>query len=561
MTDICHLKQLQENMILHHPPLEIGQSKVNYVSSDQEGQKDCTTKMILEQFLKVKIYKKKIKEEREFCMQELVLTIKKKILEDKSNISKKNIQGTNSLKTLVQVLTGKEKVLMPFWKESTKVLSQKLWSPTKIDCVDLELSSLNGFVKNQMLKSWFSIQLQKQKTENKNCQKIYSQLSTSLLQETMDSDLPKIEKSDLKSIKIRLRPNKEQKLKLKQWFGCYRFVYNKCIDYIKNGERSEDKTLRKLLRENIIKDKNYKNENKWMCLPADTRDYASKEAYQQYVTNLKHKHKFNLTFKNKKQSQTIDIRKRQFYVSRGKYKFLSEIKTTEKLPNLEHDIKIHMDVFENFYIIVPVKLNMSENQAPNRIISLDPGIRTFLTGYSNDGHVFHLGKNDVSRLCRLYHYRFKLQSRMDKCKKQKDKVRLKKAINKLSQKQKNLVEEAHKKISKWLLENFDIIILPKLNTNSFCKKKMNKKVKNKIKCWRHCSFIDRLNFKNLEYPSVTIICPSEEYTSKTCSGCGFLHNKLGSNKTFNCPSCLKSFDRDVNASKNILLKCLTKEVS
>lgn len=567
MTDICHLEQLPKNITLRQVLLEIGENKGKYDLLDPLGLKDYTIKTILEKSLKEKILQKNVKKEKESCMPESLQNIKERTSDDRSNISKKNTQQMNLSKTLVQDSIGKEKVLRPFWNESTKVESQKLWSPTKTDCVDLDLNCLSGSVKNHMLESWFSIQVQKQKTENKNCQKIYSQLSQSLLQKTMELDPLKTEKSEnnlsLKSRKIKLQPNREQRSKLKEWFGSYRFVYNRCIDYINKKERESGKGLKKQLREKFIQDKNYETENTWMSLPADTRDYAAVEAYEKFKTNLNSGHKFKMSFKNKNQSQSIGVRReRQFNAKtkRSKYKFLSEIKRTEELPEFENDIKIHMDIFENFYIIVPLKLNRSENQTPKRqtkrIISLDPGIRTFFTGYTHDGYVYHLGQNDISRLCRLYYYRFKLQSKMDKCKNNNQKLKYKKAINILSLKQTNLVNEAHKKISKWLLENFDYIILPKLDTNSFCRKTMNKKVKNKIKAWRHCSFLDRLKFKNLEYPNVYITSPTEEYTSKTCSGCGFIHENLGSNKTFNCPQCCKIFDRDVNAAKNILLKCL-----
>ena len=206
-------------------------------------------------------------------------------------------------------------------------------------------------------------------------------------------------------------------------------------------------------------------------------------------------------------------------------------------------------------LIIPIKLNRSENQTPKRIISLDPGVRTFLTGYSHDGYVFHIGENDISRICRLYHYKHKLQGKIVKCKSSRRKRKMEKAYNRLRMKQENLIDELHKKVSKWLLENFDRIILPKFNTNEFCRKRMNKKTKNMIKSWKHCSFLNRLQFKNQEYNS-TILCPTEEYTSKTCSNCGELNEKLGGNKTFTCLSCGLCFDRDVNASKNILLKSL-----
>jgi len=569
MTDIYPQKQLLENTTLHRAPLEIGQNKGKYDLLDHLEQKDFITKTISEKYLKVQkvIYKKKILKEKESSTQESPLLIKKKTSKDKSIISKENTQKTKLLKTLDPDSTGKETGLKPFWNEYTKDVSQKLWLPTKTDCVDLDLNCLSGSVKNHMLKSWFSIRVQKQKTGRKNSQKIYSQLSQSLLQKTTELEPLKIEKSEnpksLKTIKIKLNPNKEQRSNLNEWFGCYRFVYNKCIEYINKGERESGKGLKKQLRERFIQDKNYKAENNWMSLPADTRDCAAIEAYEKFTTNLNSGHRFKMTFKNKNQSQSIDIRReRQFNAktNKSKYKFLSDIERTENLPELEHDIKIHKDIFEDFYLLVPVKLNRSESQTPNRIISLDPGIRTFFTGYTHDGYVYHLGENDISRICRLYHYKFKLQSRMDKCEDSKQKLKYKVAINKLSQKQKNLIDEAHKKISKWLLENFDFILIPKLDTNSFCRKTMNKKIKNKIKSWRHCSFLDRLKFKNTEYPGVYITSPTEEYTSKTCSNCGFINEQLGSNKTFNCPKCVKSFDRDVNAAKNILLKCLSKEL-
>jgi putative transposase len=51
---------------------------------------------------------------------------------------------------------------------------------------------------------------------------------------------------------------------------------------------------------------------------------------------------------------------------------------------------------------------------------------------------------------------------------------------------------------------------------------------------------------------------TEEYTSKTCSKCGQVHNKLGGNKVFKCPNpdCQNVMDRDKNGAFNIMLKAL-----
>ena len=67
--------------------------------------------------------------------------LKKKIWKDKLSFSDVNILTTKSLKILDQVLTSKEKVLTPFWTSQSKEISEKLWLPTKIDCVESVLNS------------------------------------------------------------------------------------------------------------------------------------------------------------------------------------------------------------------------------------------------------------------------------------------------------------------------------------------------------------------------------------------------------------------------------------
>jgi putative transposase len=50
---------------------------------------------------------------------------------------------------------------------------------------------------------------------------------------------------------------------------------------------------------------------------------------------------------------------------------------------------------------------------------------------------------------------------------------------------------------------------------------------------------------------------SEEYTSKTCECCKKINKSLGSKKTFICPNCKFTIDRDINGARNIMLKVLT----
>ena len=47
---------------------------------------------------------------------------------------------------------------------------------------------------------------------------------------------------------------------------------------------------------------------------------------------------------------------------------------------------------------------------------------------------------------------------------------------------------------------------------------------------------------------------SEEYTSKTCGGCGIVNN-IGGGKEYRC-ECGVDIDRDINGARNILIKSL-----
>jgi len=66
--------------------------------------------------------------------------------------------------------------------------------------------------------------------------------------------------------------------------------------------------------------------------------------------------------------------------------------------------------------------------------------------------------------------------------------------------------------------------------------------------------------QRLKYKCIIKKCNYKEvkeyYTSKTCNFCSEYNEKLASNKIFNCSSFNSIFDRDINACRNIILKCI-----
>ena len=79
--------------------------------------------------------------------------------------------------------------------------------------------------------------------------------------------------------------------------------------------------------------------------------------------------------------------------------------------------------------------------------------------------------------------------------------------------------------------------------------------------YRHCAFVDRLINKTRETKDSFVLEVNEAYTSKTCSQCGYQHETLKNKDVYKCVNCKLKIGRDINASKNVMLRYFTKRVS
>jgi len=153
----------------------------------------------------------------------------------------------------------------------------------------------------------------------------------------------------------------------------------------------------------------------------------------------------------------------------------------------------------------------------------------------------------------------KLQSRIDENDglTHKARYRMRRAWRKMQWRVRNLVDECHKKMVKFLCANYSVILLPSFETQQMvtrAQRKIGSKTARAMMTWSHYRFKQRLLFKRQEYPWCKVVICNEAYTSKTCGICGALHHKLRGEKTFKCPACCVVIDRDVNGARNILLK-------
>jgi putative transposase len=196
------------------------------------------------------------------------------------------------------------------------------------------------------------------------------------------------------------------------------------------------------------------------------------------------------------------------------------------------------------------------------IIALDPGVRTFLTGF--DGRKFlEFGNGDIGRITRLCQHLDDLASRISKESNKKRRRSMRRAAHRMRVKIRDLIDEAHKQIAHYLTRNYRLIFLPTFETSDMvarAKRKIKSKTARAMLTWAHYRF--KLALKHqAEMTVTTVVDVTEEFTSKTCTRCGHVHTRLGGSKVFHCPSCGFTLSRDWNGAFGIFLKALRDTAS
>jgi len=140
-----------------------------------------------------------------------------------------------------------------------------------------------------------------------------------------------------------------------------------------------------------------------------------------------------------------------------------------------------------------------------------------------------------------------LISQISKAKSQQKK-RFKLAASRLRGKIRNLVDELHKKTAKFLVENFDVILLPTFETSQMARK-AKRRIKSKsvrqMLSLSHYRFKQFIKHKADEHQKI-VVDVNEAYTSKTVSWTGEIVKNLGRSKTIKSPSTGQQMDRDLN---------------
>jgi putative transposase len=468
-------------------------------------------------------------------------------------------------KILEADLTLKGKVLEPYWTDYCKEISSQLLLPTVTDCVGLDSSLYNTWLSETVEKSWFSTKLYT--VQSQSLQQICCQYFTSSLVECTG-----LESILRKSKKIRIYLTTEQKKTIKHWFGVSRFVFNKTVDYL---QQSETKANWKAIKTSLLNDL-----PEWAkTVPYQIKSIAIKDACIA-VSNAKKKYLKTreiqkVKFRSRKDKQQSCYIPKSAITEQGiYYTILGQLRYTETLPPKLGDSRL---VYRSgqYYLTIPHEVPRTESENQGKIVALDPGIRSFLTLFSPNSFGW-IGNQDIGKIQRLCHHLDDLISRCGmhpsgsllpfKGSKQhgstktssKTRQRYKKAADRLRTKIRNLIDEFHHKVAKFLIDNFDIILLPTFEVSEMVLKN-SRKIKSKsvrqMLNWSHYRFKQFLRHKAFEYGKTVIDC-CEAYTSKTVSWTGEVIANLGGLKVIQSKIDGQKVERDLNGARGIFLRAL-----
>ncbi len=480
---------------------------------------------------------------------------------NKRSYSEKNIHTQDLSLTLPRDLTKIDEDIEPFWNSHSMAIHYSLWQPHQIELPEPGSFSLNGSLNYRVDESNFW----KNRIIPNNS--IPKHLSLSLPASSTPTE--KEAQSVITSKKIRIYPENEP-----LWFyslNLYRRAYNLTVEFMRKGRKPSSEFRTQICDWCKIEcEENETTYNSNLVLAAYRKACDTRTAMIKKRINGE---KAEMSFMSRNASQQYFVvpklsPKKQIFP-----RILKGCKWIEPVPS-EAIGKTVIVTYTNGQWFANVRLDMSVEPTKTQalsIVSLDPGVRTFQTAFSETDAVSY-GEGFVNdRLVSLMLKLDPLLSARDKlhCEdksKQWVKDRLKnlnRRIHKVRARQQNLVADLHRRVAYDLVSSHDVILLPTFETQQMVKKSdetrkrfLRRKTVRGMLGLAHYRFKQTLKWMAKKYGK-TVIDANESYTSKTLWDGSILKN-LGGKASILFQG--KRVNRDIHGARNILIRFLTKVV-
>ncbi len=367
----------------------------------------------------------------------------------------------------------------------------------------------------------------------------------------------------LRAVKIRLYPNKEQATMFNKLLGCYRVVYNQCLNrkiesYKNDGITENLSTLGQFIHHELLKDDNFiwLREQNTKVLKQAVKDMltAYKNFFEQHsgFPKFKSKHdnkqscRFELGAISKRNVYTdyrislANIKNVKFRCNKKYAEYLEKHKkcirqaTLKRLPCGEYYLSILVDGDL-----------MHQVRETNSAVGIDLGIKDFVI--TSEGEVFnnlHFKKSEKNKIRKLQKQLSRKQKRSNN--RNKARIRLAKVYKKIDDKKQYYLHS----VSNSLIDENQVICMEDLNVKGMSK---NHKLAESILEMNFGEFRRMLEYKASWYNRRIVFVDRFYPSSKTCNHCGYVNRELTLNdREWVCPSCGQTISRDYNAALNIL---------
>ncbi len=365
----------------------------------------------------------------------------------------------------------------------------------------------------------------------------------------------------LKSIKIRLYPNKSQSKQFNELLGCCRFVYNNClnkkIESYKNDKVNENLTsLGKYFHNELTKNPDYEWLNKHNTKVLKQSIINMLEAYKRFYNGSGFP-----KFKSKKDNNLscrfpIDAisRKNNYLENKLSLTNIKDVKFSCSDKYINYLCKYKSGIRSatlsktpsgKYFLSILVNSNECLELVKNdRSVGLDLGIKDFIV--TSEGQVFDNLKFKKSKIKKLKRFQRQL-SKKQKGSKNRDKTRIKLSI--LHESIKNKTNNYLHLITTQLVNENQVICIEDLNVKGMIK---NHKLAESIQSLSFGRFREILTYKCDWYGRDLVVIDRFYPSTKLCSNCGYKNKDLTlKDRNWCCPKCSTEHDRDLNASINI----------
>ena len=347
--------------------------------------------------------------------------------------------------------------------------------------------------------------------------------------------------------KIRLKPTKAQEQLLRKTVGTVRFAYNWGLDKWEELYKAGSKTGA------------YELSKRWTKEKPDWAREVSAQSVQHAFMNLQGAYKafFKKTQKFPKRHKRGKNDSAYFtnQVSRvsGSRLYLTRIGWIRMAESFRYeDAKLNSYVISckagQWYVSIQCEILEDRRTESTSVVGVDVGIKHWAV--ASDGTVLDEPKQ-LKHLRRELARKQRLAARKQKGSSNKRKAYLK--VSKLYQRIDNIKKDAIHKFTSNISKNHGVAVIEDLNVEGIRKgvKSIRKGVQNSCMGEIH----RQLMYKCNNYIKVDRFFPS----SKTCSHCGSIKADLSLNdRSYHCPSCGHTIDRDLNSAINLLNEGLRK---